>query len=728
MILRRAVRRRRYGPVASSVRLAAAGLIAVTVTVIGTPSATGSAQPVNGASVIVSVVDVSTTSPAATTAPAPLTVTLSLTNNTDQTLSGLQVLGARSNPITTRQELDQAIEHPRPPDPNLVAPIATAKPVLANVGPRGSTTVTFTTLTSTDFSSSPGLCLCETRIYPLYFAVHAHDISGADIVVGTTQTFVPAFNAPPTNPVRVSWVWPIVERPHRLVGDTTFTDDDLASSISTGRLSRVLSVVQLVAEHSMAMTLVVDPELVDELQVMASGSYVVDEAGKRTAGSGTAAARAWLQELRTVLDTDPKLQLDFTPLADPDIETLSGKGLAWTTGLTPPVQARTAAALGGHAARTTLGWPVDGILSSSTLDQVVRDGASSVIVSDSVLPSANGPDSMANQLGVLQTPAGQVTADVTQRSVQKYVGPVLSLGGAGTAKLSYLVSEVAVAAMTQPQSSPFVTIVAPRSVDPVPAVAARAIVETAGAFWSTSLTLDEAAHVVTPSDHGQLVAPSSTAGSLSGLTIADAQRVSRVVPALASMMSAADASRLLGSLPVAVQRAESSAWRTDPDAGDAFAQALTRQIETIESGVRIVRPSSGAYTLTSSNAPLPITVENNLNVTVKVRVEVTTENRLPGFTAQEGSLQTIAPNTKVTLHIPTHVDRTGRFKVQAALVTPSDVAIGDRVSLSVHSTALGAIGVIITVAAAVVLLVALLVRLVRRLRKRRRPAATGAAS
>ena len=139
-----------------------------------------------------------------------------------------------------------------------------------------------------------------------------------------------------------------------------------------------------------------------------------------------------------------------------------------------------------------------------------------------------------------------------------------------------------------------------------------------------------------------------------------------------------------------------------------------------------MRPSAGTYTLTSSNAPLPITVENNLDVTVRVRVEVSTENRLPGFTATQGSLQTIAPNTKVTLHIPTHVERTGRFKVQAVLVTPSDVKIGDAVSLSVHSTALGAIGVIITVAAAVVLVVALLVRLVRRLRKRRRAAPTGA--
>jgi hypothetical protein len=71
------------------------------------------------------------------------------------------------------------------------------------------------------------------------------------------------------------------------------------------------------------------------------------------------------------------------------------------------------------------------------------------------------------------------------------------------------------------------------------------------------------------------------------------------------------------------------------------------------------------------------------------------------------------------LHIPTHVERTGRFRVQAVLVTPSGVHIGNPVLVSVHSTALGAIGVVITVVAAVVLVLALLVRFVRRLRSRR---------
>ena len=725
MILRRAIHRRRQASGIGSprpARVLAAGLVLVSgVFVVAPPSG---AQPVNAKSVTVTIDDVTPTTPPSSTKPTPLTVTLDLANNTDQTLTGLTIEGARSNPITTRKELDEAIHHTQPPDPNLVSVIATAKPVTASLGPRGTTTVSFTALTSTDSSSSPGVCVCENRIYPLYFTVHAKDSAGSDVVVGAAQTYVPAFATPPTNRARVSWVWPIIDRPHRLVGDTTFTDDDLAYLIAGGRLDRVLSVVELVAEHDVAMTLVMDPELLDEISVMSAGSYSVLDNGKRVVGSGTAAAKAWLTRLRNALTADPQLELEFTPLADPDVESLGRNGLSWTTGLPPAVQARITAALGGHSSGTSVGWPVDGVVTGPTLAQLVRDGATSVIVSDSVLPSPGGANT-TNQLGALQTPAGQATADVLQSSIQSYVDPVLSVGSQATSELPKLVAEVAVTEMSQPASAPFVVIAAPREVNPIPEVALRAVLETAQTSWSTSLTLDTAAHTVTPSDHGQLITPASGTGGLSDLTIDAAKRVSQLVPALATMMSAADASHLLGLLPIAVQRAESSAWRTAPAAGDAYARALDQQIEAVESGVRIVHPANGTYTLTSSNAPLPVTVENNLDVTVQVRVQLSAANDLPGFSAKDGGLQTIAPNTKVTLHIPTHVERTGRFQVQAILMTPNDVQIGDAVRLSVHSTALGTIGVVITIAAAVVLAIALLVRLIRRLRSRRRsPRAT----
>ncbi|MDP9093465.1 MAG: DUF6049 family protein [Actinomycetota bacterium] len=674
------------------------------------------AQPLNATSVTVSVADVRPTTPAATSATGQLVVVLDLHNNTDQTLPLVRVDGVRGNPIGSRSALDAAIAHPQPPSPNLAGTYTAQSPVTVALGPRATSEVSFTATTSTDSQSGAGLCICANQIYPLYFTAHVNDSSGADVVVGAGQTVVPAFGKSPPKQVRVSWVWPIIDRPHRLVGDTTFRDDELAYSISGGRLDRVLQVVESVAANRVAMTLVLDPELIDELAVMASGKYTVVANGKSTPGTGSDSAASWLSRLRNVLTRDPNLELDFTPVADPDVESLTRHGLSWTTGLAPAAQTRISAALGGHPVSTSLAWPAEGQLSTDTLNILARDGVTSVIVTESTLPSAAGVDASTDQLATLQTPAGPVTADVTQHSIQSYVAPVLSLGGQGKMLLPEFVSAVAVDAVASADAASFVTIVAPRNIDPAPDVAVRAITETATTAWSTPLTLAEAAHSIPPSDHGQLVPPPPATPQLSALTIESAQKVSALVPALATMLAPRDASRKLGELPAAVQRAESTAWRTDPAAGDAFATDLLKQVEAVQSSVRIVRPSTGTYTLASSNSPLPITIENKLDVPVTVRIQVSSVNDQPGFAAKI-VLKTIAPSTTVTLRVPTQVDRAGRFRVQAGLLTPSGFAI-DQVILSIHSTALGKIGLIITVVAAVILVLALLFRFGRRWRAR----------
>jgi len=106
-------------------------------------------------------------------------------------------------------------------------------------------------------------------------------------------------------------------------------------------------------------------------------------------------------------------------------------------------------------------------------------------------------------------------------------------------------------------------------------------------------------------------------------------------------------------------------------------------------------------------------------------VQVVSANGLPGFSAQQIARERIPPNTKVTLHIPTHVERTGRFEVQAELLTPSGELIGPSVPLTVHSNALGLVGVVITVVAGGILALALIVRFVRRFRGRNRPGPAG---
>jgi hypothetical protein len=102
-------------------------------------------------------------------------------------------------------------------------------------------------------------------------------------------------------------------------------------------------------------------------------------------------------------------------------------------------------------------------------------------------------------------------------------------------------------------------------------------------------------------------------------------------------------------------------------------------------------------------------------------VQVTTVNGLTGFSQRDvNKKHTIAPHGTVPLQIAAKVQRRGAYRVQAQLLAPNGTPLGAAVPLTVHSTALGRIGIVITVVAGAVLAFALLVRVTRRVRRRRR--------
>jgi hypothetical protein len=255
-------------------------------------------------------------------------------------------------------------------------------------------------------------------------------------------------------------------------------------------------------------------------------------------------------------------------------------------------------------------------------------------------------------------------------------------------------------------------------VDPDPEASEAAIAATSSTSWSKPLNLRSAVRTIKAVPQGTLkVQPS--APSLPAETLRAAHQVAASMPNVASLISDDDElTKLLGSPAAAIQRSESSEWVSNPNEGLARAQAVSDQLSAVTSGVQLIRPTKGTYTLGSEDAPLPITVRNTLNATVHVRIQIGTVGGLPGLSADSPGVQRIAPHGKLPLHIPLHVDRAGRFKVQVELLTPSAQSLGDPLVLSVRSTALGYIGKLITFGAGGVLAVALLFRVVRRLRAR----------
>jgi hypothetical protein len=335
-----------------------------------------------------------------------------------------------------------------------------------------------------------------------------------------------------------------------------------------------------------------------------------------------------------------------------------------------------------------------------------------VLLNDQILPG----DSLADTLAPVQAAGRTLVAAITETTIQTLAASVISIGGTGSVGLPDLVAQVALRAAAQPQSNHYLTIAAPRYVDPSPRFATAAILATARAFWSTGVPVSRATSVATPVSRGAPVPPASTP-QLPEQTIDAARQVRDTVPRMRSMFDAAAAVRILGPLPVGTQRSESSALVGEPDLANAYAAGIDAAVTDIQTGVSIVKPTVGTYTLASQNAPLPITLANTLDVPVQVHLDVEAVNSVPGFSAGDTGLVRIPANNNVTVRVPVQLERSGRFAVIARLFTPARVELGTPVTLSVHSTALGTVGIVITAVAGGVLLLALVLRYSRRARK-----------
>lgn len=685
---------------------------------VARPEATAPTRTAAPASPItVTLLGVTPRLPDPTPSTDPIVFTAQITNTSSEPLTDATLHLERSNPIVRADVLQGAVGGKSLGD--IWEPPVEQSDIVATLDPGQSVTRTLTTL-----PDPSGLCLCQTGVYAVDVVAVATSSSDGSQVRSTARTFIPSFQSKPA-PVRVSWIWPLIDRPHRGVSPSVFTDDDLATSASTGgRLDRALKTIELLPD-SVRVSLVVDPELIDALSVMAKG-YTVRTSAGTTKGTGGPAAQAWLDRLKTIA---PREDISLTGYADPDVDAVVNTGLSWSPSLDPQVAARVIKWLGQRS--STISWPVGETLTDRGLDSVVANGSSLVILKDSVLASGTGQVLAPNALAPLPSAGGNAHALVTDTGMEASVAKALSSAGAvnRNQQLTTLLAQLAVRAAGQPDESDYAVLVPPRAVDVQPTQAAAVINSSSQEAWAKSITPAQALATVEPVDHGSLK-PSS-------VSAAAGARMRKVAAAIAAedsfrdCLASDDAATLLAGYGPAIQRAQSSAWRADPVGGSAYVATITAGINGLRAGIRLVQPPNSQYTLASSDAPLYITVENALTRPVRIRIRVTPALGVQGFSATPRGAQTIpaardGKPTRITIKVPAHVERTGRFRITVQLETPSGGALGRAVPLKVRSNAFGTLALWITGIAFAILVLAILIRLLRRVRARRRkrPVAT----
>lgn len=560
------------------------------------------------------------------------------------------------------------------------------------------------------------LAATSIGIYPVSIRARGSMGGGEVETLGEVHTYLPSFPEPVAAQTRVSWLWPLIDRPHSRAIDQVFVDDDLGVSVAEGgRLDRMLGLAEQAAAQRVPMTLVVDPALVDELRQM-EGAYRVRSASGLVAGRYGPQATAWLNRLRALAASQPMM---LVPYGDSDAVALQRAALGDLATVRPEDQSLVAERLGVEPG-STVAWPPGEAVTDQVLNSLVGQGATGIVLASDTLPGLPAASRTPTAVAPLPVTDGKAVALVADSDVAGIVAGVGDfVDGPRLAEQRYL-TELAMITAEEPSNGRDLLVVPPRRWDPDPALALRMLTEARTTPWLAAASAASLPDQPVGPDRGRVEYPErAERDELTPAFLTQMGQVrSDVEDFSSSMVDPGDARDLVESYDQTLRMAGSSAWRSDPRYGERFLVSVRGAIGRTRAGVHIAEPSgSGVYSLASSGSPLPLTVVNDLSDPVKVRLRVT--SRASGFTVKDLGEQVIDARSRTTIKVPATVERSGTFMVEAVVTTPAGRALGDGdpVQLKVRSTAFGAIGLIITGAALALLLVLTVRRIIRRARR-----------
>jgi Family of unknown function (DUF6049) len=577
------------------------------------------------------------------------------------------------------------------------------------------------------------------NVYPLAAAVK--DLS-AGTQVAVKRTFLPFWPGKTTGgqPVRIAWVWPLIDQPQRGICPGML-DNSLAASLGAGRLAGLLDVGRDFASGA-KLTWAVDPALLDDAGTMTHSYQILTgpDCWQVKTRQASSAARGWLATLHAVTGGP---HLFATPYADPDVAALTHQGLDADLGTALSAGAKIAATYLNRP-NTTIAWPPDGIADAGVVDNLVAQddsvhggslgsGIQTVVLDSTMMPPTNPslyytPDAVAEVHTGIGKTVRVLLADHDLSTVLADIPATASSGtDSVTATSQRFLAETAMIAAQAPNLRRSVVVAPPGRWNPGTALASRLLSDTVSAPWLRPAYLDSLAPVATPQgipapDRASL--PSNRVGG--GLTARYLQRV-QDLSANAQLIESIR-TRPTGSYRFAIARLESSAWRGggQPQGLDLLAQA-DAYVDSQEHMVAII-PSS-EVTLGGSRGSVPVSIGNKMPVAIQVRLQATvpaTRGLTPSVRLtigpKQAQLVNIGPGQKQTVRLQVHAYSAGVTTIRLRLLTPQGVPFpGSDRTLKVRATAFGTLALVIVVVALVVLVITFVARVLRRGLREGRP-------
>ena len=572
-------------------------------------------------------VTINSLNPGWATPGATVNLTGTVTNGTRQTQTGLEVqLYTSPDRFPTRDQMDSYLAHGA--DGGL-EPAGNPFLISARVAP-GATA---------DWSTSFQVGTAGISTFGVYpVTAQLQDLAGD--VFSAEPALLPFWPgqraASLLSPLKISWLWPLIDQPRHQVCTGALSDNGLAASLSPGgRLSVLLAAG---ASHAGAdPTWIIDPALLSDASTM-TGRYLTGPEPNCLGANhepASAAAANWLAGLRKV----PPDQVVLTPYANVDMTALVHQGL--TGDLASAYAAGDAVAdsvLQGKFGHQ-IAWPPGGTADLSVLTNLAADqNVGTVVLNSSEMRPADvavfRPDDAVTSLRVAGLPLNILLSDDTLTAVLK-AGDTSS----GTLPKSTefavrqrFLAETAMIAAEEPNTARTIVVAPPAGWSPSETLASDLLGETTAAPWLSPTPLSS---LSSAPDTQRTVArqppPASQAspGELSHRYLSRVRSLRTRVGVYKSMLYKA-APAYLQSLDQALIATESAAWRgSGMPQGLALQGSLSDYLANANRKVKII--ASPQVSMGGSSGQVPVSIQNGLRQAIQVKVAASVVNS-PGRT------------------------------------------------------------------------------------------------
>ncbi|HEU0041605.1 MAG TPA: DUF6049 family protein, partial [Jiangellaceae bacterium] len=503
--------------------------------------------------------------------------------------------------------------------------------------------------------------------------------------------------------VPVSLLWPITAPP-ALLPDGTLLDDSLAEQLAPrGRLGTMVD-----AAAGAPVSWFVDPDLLDTVDAMADGYEVRGAGGSTSPGTGGTTAAAWQSAFAAAVQDDT---ITYLPYARPDLNAfataapelsleLSEQSVTWSqeVALTRGL---------GAVARGDVVWPAGGRVGDRVLSAVAASDAQTIVLSGAAVAPSDG-----HPLARVATDDGELSAVVTDAGLDQAITDTSSTSDPYTGALEvqqrWLAETFLVALDAADEEQPAAPLVgaAPQDWSPSPQVASALIGAWTSASWIAPTPLDQLATPQQPA----LVVPDPTAdpAALPGPNVGATVMLDSTADRYTTLL--ADAGTAPAALDHATARSSSSGWRAEPAVGAAYSSAVTSALTSNLAQVSVTVPES--VTLSSHTGVFPLTVTNDLDEAVVVRLAVDSTN-VDRLQVDDVPVQRVEAGEKASVEVTAEASSNGKVPIRVQVITTDGSPLGPQLSTVVNATDYGTIGWVIVGAGGLVFGASLIRRVVK---------------